>query len=176
MKGTGVLSLSWIYSFSPATILFPWGPWCWIYTWAVDIWLSFCLSEQRKRTREGSRADGGGCTAVCMLTGMLWMCEFPLCLMHSGKDNWFLTTLGEPTQESWWLRKMSLHKANNYRRKLGGLWWRGWAWTTIPRNCEVEKPVEGWYTLRQECLMGEAHLTSRDHLLLLVRKAAITIT
>lgn len=54
------------------------------------------------------RADRVGCTAICMLAGMLWMCEFPLCLGHSGKDNWFLTTLGEPNQENWWLRKSHL--------------------------------------------------------------------
>ena len=150
---------------------FPWGPWC----QAVDVWLPFCLSERRKRTRE-EQGRPRCVYAVCMLTGVLRTCAFPLCLVHSGKDNWFLTTLGEPTQESWWLRKTSLHKANSYRRKLGGLLWRGWAWTITPRNGEVEKPVEAWYILRQESLMGEAHSTSRDRLLPLVRKAAISTT
>lgn len=43
---------------------FPWGPWC----QAVDVWLPFCLSEQRKRMRERSRANPGVCSrSACSL-------------------------------------------------------------------------------------------------------------
>lgn len=44
------------------------------------------IGAEEKNWREG---QGGG-EAVCTLTGMVKMCEFPLCQAHSRESNWFL--------------------------------------------------------------------------------------